>query len=81
MVYPALANSWGEVSGRPRLPSSPAPGGSITTSISPCLSKFAYSQAAQVAAAPIATAEDLIRIAKQEEIIFMVELGMVADIF
>ena len=40
-----------------------------------------FSQATQVAAVPTATAEEIIRVAQEEEeIAMMVELGVVADI-
>ena len=66
LAYLALANSWGELNGRPRPPTIPPPASSASA-FSPYLSDKAYEQATQAAAAPAAMAKEMIKLAKEEE--------------
>ena len=71
------------MSGRPRPPYSPPSGSGPPTflaAICPYPSEKVYAQATQVAVASTASAEDLAKLALQEEAITMVELGIVVDV-
>ena len=78
LCYLALANSWGEVNGRPLPPPPPGAEGwqpTFPAALSPYLSGQA-----KAAGAPPATAADYIQQAKQEEPLTTVEPGIVADV-
>ena len=61
----ALANSWGDLNGRPRQPSYPPPVGSMPASSSQV--EQIVEQTTQVADPPAVTVEEMVTIAKAEE--------------
>ena len=65
MAYLALANSWGELNGRPRLSSYPPPSGSVLAASSQAAP--IVEQTTQVVDPPVASVEDMVTIAKAEE--------------
>ena len=79
LAYLALANSWGELNGRPRQPAYPPPSGSVPAAL--LQAAPIVEQTTQVVDPPAVTIEEMVTIAKaEEEVAILEEPGIVNDI-